>query len=203
VPRCGACALAGRGRALERGNDGPVEGCGPDNVYLIQYTSGATVTAGSAAHNVRAARTAYALHPGSVVVSWLPLYHDDCGLMFLLLTVVAGHVRAGVPRRLRPARSRASGWSSSRSSERRARPCRRSRCRWFSGAAARRSRSLSLLQTLAQGWQDVVTGARAAQDGRRPPPSLLPCSDERRHVRRADGMPIFFIGNGRRTRHDF
>jgi hypothetical protein len=50
----------------------------------------------------------------------------------------------------------------------------------------------SLLQTLAQGWQDVVTGARAAQDGRRPAPSLLPCSDERRHVRRADGIPIFF-----------
>ncbi|KAF8716368.1 hypothetical protein HU200_026378 [Digitaria exilis] len=71
-------------------------GCGPDDVYLIQYTSGATgvpkpvmVTAGSAAHNVRAARKAYDLCPGSVVVSWLPQYHD-CGLMFLLLTVVSG-----------------------------------------------------------------------------------------------------------------
>ncbi|CAN6327160.1 unnamed protein product [Urochloa humidicola] len=71
-------------------------GCGPDDVYLIQYTSGATgvpkpvmVTAGSAAHNVRAARKAYDLCPGSVVVSWLPQYHD-CGLMFLLLTVAAG-----------------------------------------------------------------------------------------------------------------
>ncbi|XP_062179519.1 uncharacterized protein LOC133884189 [Phragmites australis] len=86
---------------LEReGGDGPgtagYVGCGPEDVYLIQYTSGATgvpkpvmVTAGSAAHNVRAARKAYDLHSGSVVVSWLPPYHD-CGLMFLLLTVVAG-----------------------------------------------------------------------------------------------------------------
>uniref|UniRef100_A0A0D9WK55 AMP-dependent synthetase/ligase domain-containing protein n=1 Tax=Leersia perrieri TaxID=77586 RepID=A0A0D9WK55_9ORYZ len=72
------------------------KGCEPDDVYLIQYTSGATavpkpvvITAGAAAHNVRAARRAYEMHPGSVVVSWLPQYHD-CGLMFLLLTVVAG-----------------------------------------------------------------------------------------------------------------
>ncbi|KAM0892009.1 hypothetical protein ACQ4PT_026037 [Festuca glaucescens] len=71
-------------------------GCGPDDAYLIQYTSGATgvpkpvvVTAGSAAHNVRAARSAYDLGPSSVIVSWLPQYHD-CGLMFLLLTVVSG-----------------------------------------------------------------------------------------------------------------
>ncbi|KAG2617294.1 hypothetical protein PVAP13_3NG179801 [Panicum virgatum] len=85
----------------ERGSGGPRSaagyvGCGADDVYLIQYTSGTTgvpkpvvVTAGSAAHNVRAARKAYDLCPGSVVVSWLPQYHD-CGLMFLLLTVVAG-----------------------------------------------------------------------------------------------------------------
>ncbi|CAL4909689.1 unnamed protein product [Urochloa decumbens] len=82
----------------EGGADGQVgyAGCGPDDVYLIQYTSGATgvpkpvmVTAGSAAHNVRAARKAYDLCPSSVVVSWLPQYHD-CGLMFLLLTVAAG-----------------------------------------------------------------------------------------------------------------
>ncbi|OEL16559.1 Long-chain-fatty-acid--AMP ligase FadD29 [Dichanthelium oligosanthes] len=71
-------------------------GCAPGETYLIQYTSGATgaprpvvVTAGAAAHNVRAARKAYDLHPGSVIASWLPQYHD-CGLMFLLLTVVAG-----------------------------------------------------------------------------------------------------------------
>ncbi|CAL4901662.1 unnamed protein product [Urochloa decumbens] len=82
----------------EGGADGQVgyAGCGPDDVYLIQYTSGATgvpkpvmITAGSAAHNVRAARKAYDLCPSSVVVSWLPQYHD-CGLMFLLLTVAAG-----------------------------------------------------------------------------------------------------------------
>ncbi|XP_031261258.1 uncharacterized protein LOC116119448 [Pistacia vera] len=71
-------------------------GCKPHEVYLIQYTSGSTgipkpvlVTAGSAAHNVRTARKAYDLHPNSVVVSWLPQYHD-CGLMFLLLTIVSG-----------------------------------------------------------------------------------------------------------------
>jgi len=71
-------------------------GCAPGETYLIQYTSGATgaprpvvVTAGAAAHNVRAARKAYALHPASVIASWVPQYHD-CGLMFLLLTVVAG-----------------------------------------------------------------------------------------------------------------
>ncbi|KAJ9147859.1 hypothetical protein P3X46_029975 [Hevea brasiliensis] len=71
-------------------------GCGPNEVYLIQYTSGATgipkpvlVTAGSAAHNVRVARKAYDLHPNSVIVSWLPQYHD-CGLQFLLLTVISG-----------------------------------------------------------------------------------------------------------------
>ncbi|KAF0906727.1 hypothetical protein E2562_012545 [Oryza meyeriana var. granulata] len=75
---------------------GVYEGCGARETYLVQYTSGATgdpkpvvVTAGAAAHNVRAARKAYDLHPGSVVVSWLPQYHD-CGLMFLLLTVVSG-----------------------------------------------------------------------------------------------------------------
>jgi acyl-CoA synthetase (AMP-forming)/AMP-acid ligase II len=76
--------------------DGVYEGCGPRETYLVQYTSGATgdpkpvvVTAGAAAHNARAARKAYDLRPGSVVVSWLPQYHD-CGLMFLLLTVVSG-----------------------------------------------------------------------------------------------------------------
>ncbi|PRQ27048.1 putative AMP-dependent synthetase/ligase [Rosa chinensis] len=74
----------------------PYEGCTPDELYLIQYTSGTTgipkpvlVTAGSAAHNVRTARKSYDLHPNSVIVSWLPQYHD-CGLMFLLLTIVSG-----------------------------------------------------------------------------------------------------------------
>ncbi|PIN13076.1 Acyl-CoA synthetase [Handroanthus impetiginosus] len=72
------------------------EGCKQDEVYLIQYTSGATaipkpvlVTAGTAAHNVRVARKAYDLHPNSIIVSWLPQYHD-CGLMFLLLSVICG-----------------------------------------------------------------------------------------------------------------
>ncbi|KGN62605.1 uncharacterized protein LOC105434645 [Cucumis sativus] len=71
-------------------------GCNPDDPYLIQYTSGATaiskavvITAGAAAHNVRAARKAYDLNPNDLIVSWLPQYHD-CGLMFLLLTVITG-----------------------------------------------------------------------------------------------------------------
>ncbi|PWA78306.1 AMP-dependent synthetase/ligase [Artemisia annua] len=71
-------------------------GCKPDDVYLVQYTSGATgipkpvlVTAGAAAHNVRVARRSYDLHPNSIITSWLPQYHD-CGLMFLLLTIVSG-----------------------------------------------------------------------------------------------------------------
>ncbi|EEF52584.1 long-chain-fatty-acid--AMP ligase FadD26 [Ricinus communis] len=71
-------------------------GCKPNEMYLIQYTSGATgipkpvlVTAGSAVHNVRVARKAYDLQPNSVIVSWLPQYHD-CGLQFLFLTIVSG-----------------------------------------------------------------------------------------------------------------
>lgn len=78
------------------GSSSQYKGCKADEVYLIQYTSGATgipkpvlVTAGSAAHNVRTARKAYDLHPNSVIVSWLPQYHD-CGLMFLLLTIISG-----------------------------------------------------------------------------------------------------------------
>ncbi|WKA03366.1 hypothetical protein VitviT2T_021479 [Vitis vinifera] len=74
----------------------PYHGCKADEMYLVQFTSGATgipkpvlVTAGAAAHNVRTARKAYHLHPNSVIVSWLPQYHD-CGLMFLLLTIVSG-----------------------------------------------------------------------------------------------------------------
>ncbi|KAG6403191.1 hypothetical protein SASPL_135408 [Salvia splendens] len=72
------------------------EGCRANEVYLIQYTSGATgipkpvlVTAGAAAHNVRAARRSYDLHLNSMIALWLPQYHD-CGLLFLLLTVVSG-----------------------------------------------------------------------------------------------------------------
>ncbi|XP_027148680.1 uncharacterized protein LOC113749201 [Coffea eugenioides] len=86
-----------KGKKLDgNSNSVPYSGCKAEEVYLIQYTSGATgipkpvlVTAGAAAHNVRAARKAYDLHPNSVIVSWLPQYHD-CGLMFLLLTVVSG-----------------------------------------------------------------------------------------------------------------
>uniref|UniRef100_A0A0D3GB81 AMP-dependent synthetase/ligase domain-containing protein n=1 Tax=Oryza barthii TaxID=65489 RepID=A0A0D3GB81_9ORYZ len=61
----------------------PFVGGEPEDAYLIQYTSGATGAQKPVPED------AYELHPGSVVVSWLPQYHD-CGLMFLLLTVVAG-----------------------------------------------------------------------------------------------------------------
>ncbi|MCO5571954.1 hypothetical protein L7F22_025705 [Adiantum nelumboides] len=71
-------------------------GCMDHDVYLVQYTSGATglpkptlITAGAAAHNARMARKAYDLSPSSVLVSWLPQYHD-CGLMFVHLSIIAG-----------------------------------------------------------------------------------------------------------------
>ncbi|KAJ6920704.1 hypothetical protein NC651_014325 [Populus alba x Populus x berolinensis] len=74
----------------------PYKGCRPNELYFIQYTSGATgipkpvlVTAGAAAHNVRVARKAYDLYPNSFIVSRLPQYHD-CGLQFLLLTIISG-----------------------------------------------------------------------------------------------------------------
>ncbi|KAG5246372.1 long-chain-fatty-acid--AMP ligase [Salix suchowensis] len=74
----------------------PYNGCRPNELYLIQYTSGATVipkpvmvTAGAAAHNVRVARKAYDLYPNTVIVSWLPRYLD-CGVQFLLLTIISG-----------------------------------------------------------------------------------------------------------------
>ncbi|KAL7261923.1 hypothetical protein ACSBR1_000340 [Camellia fascicularis] len=83
-------------KANSKSNLVSYNGCKPNEVYLIQCTSGATgipkpvlVSAGSAAHNVRTARKAYDLHPNSIIVSWLPQYHD-CGLMFLLLTIVSG-----------------------------------------------------------------------------------------------------------------
>ncbi|GLJ20287.1 hypothetical protein SUGI_0368390 [Cryptomeria japonica] len=81
--------------SLINGGENKYSGCREEDLYLIQYTSGATgnpkpvmITAGSAAHNVREARKAYDLEPWSVIVSWLPQYHD-CGLMFLLLTIVS------------------------------------------------------------------------------------------------------------------
>jgi hypothetical protein len=86
------------------------------------------VTAGAAAHNVRAARAAYALHPGSVIECWLPQS-----------TTTAASCSSSSPwspaRRAcspppRPSSSaRASGSSLSPSSRPRARPSRPSRCR--------------------------------------------------------------------------
>ncbi|GLJ45862.1 hypothetical protein SUGI_0965540 [Cryptomeria japonica] len=76
------------------GGERKYSGCKAEDLFLIQYTYGATgspkpimITAGYVAHNVRAARKAYDYEPWSVIVSWLPQYHD-CGLMFLLLTIV-------------------------------------------------------------------------------------------------------------------
>ncbi|XP_071728229.1 uncharacterized protein [Rutidosis leptorrhynchoides] len=89
-------SLIEKNAILDNNSQSPYHGCKPDEVYLVQYTSGTTgipkpvlVTTGSAAHNVRVARRSYDLHPNSIITSWLPQYHD-CGLMFLLLTIVSG-----------------------------------------------------------------------------------------------------------------
>jgi hypothetical protein len=48
----------------------------------------------------------------------------------------------------------------------------------------------------------VVVGARAAQGGGWPLPSLPPCLDEHHRLPHVDGIPVFFYfstGNGRRA----
>jgi acyl-CoA synthetase (AMP-forming)/AMP-acid ligase II len=55
----------------------------PDDVAFLQYTSGSTsmpkgvrVTHANLLHNEEAIRRAFRVDPSSVVVGWLPLYHD-------------------------------------------------------------------------------------------------------------------------------
>ncbi|HLE83084.1 MAG TPA: AMP-binding protein, partial [Thermoanaerobaculia bacterium] len=58
-------------------------GVGPDDVAFLQYTSGSTalprgvrVTHGNLMHNQEAIRRGFGQSAGSVIVGWLPLYHD-------------------------------------------------------------------------------------------------------------------------------
>ena len=55
----------------------------PEDIAFLQYTSGSTsapkgvmVSHGNLIHNERLIQTAFGVGPGSVVVGWLPLYHD-------------------------------------------------------------------------------------------------------------------------------
>ncbi|HET8680794.1 MAG TPA: AMP-binding protein [Micromonosporaceae bacterium] len=71
-------------------------GPGPDDVALLQFTSGTTATSRAVAlrHGQMVANPAQVYHlvgmePGDTVVSWLPLYHD-MGVMTLVGAIAAG-----------------------------------------------------------------------------------------------------------------
>jgi acyl-CoA synthetase (AMP-forming)/AMP-acid ligase II/7-keto-8-aminopelargonate synthetase-like enzyme/acyl carrier protein len=58
-------------------------GAGPDTIAFLQYTSGSTgtpkgvmVSHGNLLHNEEQIRQAFGTGPDSVVIGWLPLYHD-------------------------------------------------------------------------------------------------------------------------------
>jgi 1-acyl-sn-glycerol-3-phosphate acyltransferase len=85
--------------AGERAGGGATIGAavGPDDLALVQYTSGSTadpkgveLTHANVLANVRAAAAAVALTPDDVVVSWLPLYHDMGLIAGWLLDLYAG-----------------------------------------------------------------------------------------------------------------
>jgi acyl-CoA synthetase (AMP-forming)/AMP-acid ligase II/acyl carrier protein len=57
--------------------------CGPEQLAFLQYTSGSTrtpsgvmVSHGNLVANLECLRETWSTHPGSVGVSWLPLFHD-------------------------------------------------------------------------------------------------------------------------------
>ncbi|HSL83471.1 MAG TPA: AMP-binding protein, partial [Thermoanaerobaculia bacterium] len=79
----GVPLVATDGVAPEAGNGRPGPDPGPDDLAFVQYTSGSTaeprgvmVSHGNLLHNEEAIRRAFGQTESSVVVSWLPLYHD-------------------------------------------------------------------------------------------------------------------------------
>ncbi|NOY45490.1 MAG: fatty acyl-AMP ligase [Deltaproteobacteria bacterium] len=81
------------------GGDGPRLGVRPDDLALLQFTSGSTgaqkgvmLTHDNLLANLRAIAHGIRPGPGDVAVSWLPLYHD-MGLIGLML----GSLYFGVP----------------------------------------------------------------------------------------------------------
>jgi amino acid adenylation domain-containing protein len=72
-------------------------GAGPETLAFLQYTSGSTsapkgvrVTHGNLLHNERMIRRAFGVTEESVVVGWLPLYHDMGLIGTLLQPLYAG-----------------------------------------------------------------------------------------------------------------
>jgi 1-acyl-sn-glycerol-3-phosphate acyltransferase len=68
---------------LQAGGSGPARAVAPDDIALLQYTSGSTgdpkgviLTHRHLLANIRAMGAAEAPAPSDVFVSWLPLYHD-------------------------------------------------------------------------------------------------------------------------------
>jgi acyl-CoA synthetase (AMP-forming)/AMP-acid ligase II/alkylation response protein AidB-like acyl-CoA dehydrogenase/acyl carrier protein len=88
---CGATLLAGAGSTVRQGAAGPLRVAG-DAVAFLQYTSGSTgqpkgveVTHANIGANVAAIGAAFGFGPETVMVSWLPPFHD----MGLIGSIVA------------------------------------------------------------------------------------------------------------------
>ena len=72
----------------------PPPGIGPDTLAFLQYTSGSTgdpkgvmISHANLLYNQRMLTAGFGTHPGSVLVSWLPLFHD-MGLIGKLLHAI-------------------------------------------------------------------------------------------------------------------
>ncbi|OAE25147.1 hypothetical protein AXG93_3217s1640 [Marchantia polymorpha subsp. ruderalis] len=86
--------MDGSKEPLESGMSAPPES---DSVCFLQFTSGSTgdakgvmITHGSLIHNIKSMRTAYRGTTQSVIVSWLPQYHDMGLIGSLLVSLVCG-----------------------------------------------------------------------------------------------------------------